>query len=258
MCNPRRVRVTAARNLAEAWQHEVRRRVRRTGRAVGRARIVEPLGATLGLPTLAALAGVLARTPGWERGEDGFRHELDGGYLRYDPAARELEIVATAEEDVEVAAEAATTVAGEVTGTVEAEGVGTYYDDGWGGLTAEDARRAADRAAAASLDAAVRLRLDQARREADDREGDAVLAEARARADAALAQAADERTARLRADAAARLTAVGIQGRTVFHQALGSAYRDAILAFARSRGADAVRCTEQGGTVDIEFELDLG
>jgi FtsH ternary system domain X2 len=258
MCNPRRIRVTATRNLAEAWQHEVRRQVRRTGQAVGEARIREPLGATLGAPTLAALVGVLANTPGWEERDDAFVHEVDGGYVRYDPATRELELVATATEDVEVAAEAAATTGGEVTATLEAEGVGTYYTDGWGGITPEDARRAAERGAAEALETATRLRLDQARREADEREGDAVLAEATARAGTALAEATAARAEQLRVDAVARLTAVGIEGRNLFHQALGTAYRDAILAYARSRGADALRCTESGGTVDIEFELDLG
>ncbi|MBA2324629.1 MAG: molecular chaperone DnaJ, partial [Pseudonocardiales bacterium] len=38
MCNPRRVRVRATRQLAQAWQHEVRRSATRIGTAVGEAR----------------------------------------------------------------------------------------------------------------------------------------------------------------------------------------------------------------------------
>lgn len=257
MCNPRRVRVTATREIAEAWQQQVRRQVQRTGRADGEVRIREPLGTTIGGPTLAALATVLANSPGWERQGDAFRHELEHGYVRYDPAARELEIVATATADVSVSVEATATAAGELAEEVRAEGEGVYYDDEWQGITAEDARRNAEQDAAAALDAAARQRIEQARREIDEREGTQVQAEAEARADAALSAAATERSLQLRDEAAARLTAIGIEGRNLFYQALGAAYRDAIMAFARSRGADGLRCTEGDGVVDIEFELDV-
>jgi hypothetical protein len=257
MCNPRRVRVTATREIAEAWQQQVRRRAQRTGRADGEVRIREPLGTTIGGPTLAALATVLAGSPGWERDGDAYRHELEHGYVLYDPAARELEIVATATADVSVSIEATTTAAGELAEEVRGEGEGVYYDDEWQGVTADDARRDAEQNAAAALDDAARRRLDRARREIDEREGAQVQAEAEAEADAALSEAAAERSVQLRDEAAARLTATGIEGRNLFYQALGAAYRDAIMAFARNRGAEGLRCTESDGIVDIEFELDV-
>jgi FtsH ternary system domain X2 len=257
MCNPRRVRVRATRQLAAAWDHEVRRQVHRTGQATGEARVREPLEASVGGPALAALAAVLAATPGWERVGDTFVHRLDDGYVIYHPLTRELEIVATASAAVEASGEVTRTVRGEVSGAVEAEGVGMYYDDNWGGVTETDARRVAAQRAEEALDAAARERAQQARDAADEREGAAVGAEAEQRAAAALAEAAAARAEELRGDAAARLAAVGIHGRNVFHQALAAAYRDAILAFARSRRADRISCTDTDGVIDIEFELQI-
>ncbi|WP_239337442.1 molecular chaperone DnaJ [Frankia sp. CiP3] len=257
MCNPRRVRVRATRDLTDAWEQEVRRQVTRRGQAVGDARVREPLAAGIGAPTLAALSGVLARTEGWERDGESFRHALDGGYLLYHPATRELEIVAEATAEVTASAEAATVVRGQLADTVEAEGDSTYYDDNYGGRTETHARRDAERNAALAVDAQVDALLAAARARADDVEGVAVQATATARADAALAEAAAARVEALRRHAATRLVAVGIQGRNIFHQALAGAYRDAIMAYARARRAEGVTCSENGGVLEIEFELQI-
>ncbi|WP_322749663.1 MULTISPECIES: molecular chaperone DnaJ [unclassified Frankia] len=257
MCNPRRVRVRATRDLTDAWEQEVRRQVTRRGQAVGDARVREPLGSSIGAPTLAALSGVLARTDGWERDGESFRHALDGGYLLYHPATRELEIVAEVAAEVAASAEVATVVRGQLAETVEGEGEGTYYDDNYGGRTETHARRDAERNAARAVDAQVDALLAAARAQADDAEGTAVEAAAAARADAALAQAATARVEALRREAATRLVAVGIQGRNIFHQALAGAYRDAILAYARARRAEGITCSENGGVLDIEFELQI-
>jgi hypothetical protein len=258
MCNPRRVRVTATRNLAESWKQEVRRQVNRSGQATGAARVREPLSATLGTPTLAALASVLARTPGWERSGDAFVHQLDGGYVRYDAARRELEIVAVATGTVEVSLDGSVVVEGSLDTSIQVEGVGIYYGDGYGGTSPATARAAARHDAAAALDAEAKQQRTEARRETDERAGAAVLRDVTERAETAFDEATAEREEQLREQAAAELTAVGIEGRNVFHQALAAAYRDAILAYARSRGAEGIRCAEQGGTVDIEFELVVG
>jgi len=255
MCNPRRVRVRATRHIQQAWEQEIRRRATRTGQAVGEARIREPLGATVGAPALVALSSVLAAAPGWELRDDTFRHEIDGGLVVYHPATRELEIIATVVGVVEAAGEASVTVRGEVADTVEAEGVGVFYDDNWGGITEEDAERAAQQDAESALDDAGVRRVQQARQAADDLEGTAVQAQADERASAALTEATAARAEELRREAAARLTAVGIHGRNVFHQALAAAYRDAILAYARSRSADRISCTDRDGVIEIEFEL---
>lgn len=257
MCNPRRVRVTATREIAEVWQQQIHRQIHRTGRAAAEVRIREPLGAMIGLPTLAALATVLANRPGWRRDGEAYQHDLDGGYVRYDPGTCELEIVAAATAEVAVTAEATATAVGELHDQVRAEGVGTFYDDEWGGVTEQDARRSAQLNATDGLDAATRRRVDEVRHQIDVTQGAKVLAEAERKAEADLAAAVAEQSAELRDQAAARLTVLGIEGRNLFHQALGTAYRDAITAYARSRGADGLRCTEDGGVIDIEFELDV-
>lgn len=255
MCNPRRIRVHATRDIADSWEAEVRRQVVRRGEATGEARVRESLSATLGAPTLAALAQVLGRTAGWERDGEGFRHALDGGYIRYLPGSRELEIVAQAVAEVEASGEASAVVRGELRDSLRAEGEGVHYDDNWGGITAADARRAAEQAAQRELDRQVEALLEAARDEADQARGAALDAAAASRADAELARRAAERGEALRRVAAGRLVSVGIQGRALFHQALADAYRDAILAYARARGAEGVVCREDGGVLRIEFEI---
>jgi hypothetical protein len=233
--------------------------VTRSGAAIGEARVREPLGSSVGAPALAALESVLDATPGWEHHEDDdtYRHDIDGGMVVYHPTTRELEIVATASDQVEVSADASARIGGDLVGAVEAEGVGTYYDDNWGGITPEDAERAAQAAAQQALDAAAREREERERAQAEEREGGAVESQAEERARAALAAATAARVEQLRAEAAARLIAIGIEGRNLFNQALGTAYRDAILAFARARYAEGISCTENSGIVDIEFELQV-
>jgi FtsH ternary system domain X2 len=258
MCNPRRVRVRATRELAEAWEQEVRRQVTRTGLAAGEARVSESLADSVGGPTLAALTDVLARTDGWTERDDGtFSHELDGGVITFDPSTCELEITATMSVEVSVTGEASTTVDTQVSGTVEAEGEGVYYDDGWGGRTAETAQRDAERNLSVAMEEALRRRREQASQEAEVAAGDAVEREAAARAEAAFAAAAAAREDELRRAAADRLMAVGVQGRALFNAALAEGYRDAILAYALSRRASNLHHSEQDGVLDIEFELEV-
>lgn len=255
MCNPRRIRVRATRELAVAWEQEIRRSVVRSGEATGAARVCESLRGSVGAPTLAALPGVFARTPGWEETEDAFRFSFDGGYVLYRPAEAELEIVATVSAEIQAVGEAAQTVRGEVTGTIEAEGTGMYYDDEWGGTNPETARRQAEIAAEEALNQEAEQRVRAAR--GDARAGDEAEQAAAARADEALAAAARAREPELRERAAARLAAVGVMARNHFHQVLADAYRDAVLAYARSRGAEFIRCSETDGVLEIDFELQI-
>jgi hypothetical protein len=258
MCNPRRVHVRATRELAEAWAQEVRRQATRTGRAVGESRVRESLAGVVGGPTLAALADVLARIGGWTEFPDGiFTHQLDGGVISFDLNTRELELAATLSAEVSVIEEASATVDAHLSGTVEAEGEGVYYDDGWGGLNAQTAQRDAARKAAAAIDEAVRQRRVQASREADAAASDAVEREAASRAEETLAAITAVREDELRRAAAERLTAIGVQGRALFNAALAEAYRDAIIAYARSRRASNLHQSEQNGLLDIEFELEV-
>jgi hypothetical protein len=258
MCNPRRIRVRATRELAEAWEQQVRRQVTRSGRATADARVREPLADSIGGPVLAALTDVLSRLEDWSESADGsFWHELDGGRITFDPATRELEIVATASAEVSVTGEASATVTTEVSQTVEAEGEGVYYDDGWGGLNEDTAQLDAERNLAAALDEAARQGRDRASQDTDTAVGEAVRQEAAERAEAAFDEAAAARAGELRLAAAERMLAVGVQGRAVFHAALADAYREAILAYALSRRASNLQQSEQDGMLDIEFELEV-
>lgn len=258
MCNPRRIRVRATRELAEAWEQEVRRTVTRQGQAIAEARVREPLDSSVGAPTLTALVTVLSQTEGWEQDEEGvFRHELAGGYITFDPDSRVLEIVARASAEVRSVGEAVATVQAELSGTVEGEGVGTYYDDGWRRNTRETAQRDAEHSLERSLAEAARLRRAQVRQDTDREAGGAVQEQAEQEADAAFAAASASRAAELRQRAAASLVAVGIEGRAVFHSALAQAYRDAILAYARARHAENIQCRDGGDVLEIEFEMQV-
>lgn len=256
MCNPRRVRVTATRQLVESWEHEMRRLSTSAGTAVGEMRIREALDADIGAPTLDALITVLEASEGWAAADGAFRYDLDeNSYLVYHVEDQELEIVVRLSAEVQVEAEAATTTAGELNEEITATGTGRYYDDGWGGITEDDARRAAADQAEQLLDARRQERTRE-QIEAFEREHDEALrAVADQRAAAALAAQIAERSQALRADALSQMAAVGIQARGVFNQALAQAFREAILAYAREHGAEGLSCSEQDGVVDIQFEI---
>jgi hypothetical protein len=255
MCNPRRVHVTASRQLVEAWEHEVRRVTTRSGDVTAEARTREALDASIGAPTLAMLERVLTEADGWRRDGDTYTHDLDGGFVTYHADIQELEIVALAAAVVDVEASASQVVRGDLDQTIEAAGTGTYYDDNWRGITEDDARQAAARDAQNHLERQRQELIDQARAAAERTHAAAVEAAAGAQAEEELTRRSAARAEHLRAEAARRLTAVGIQGRNVFHQALALAYRDAILAYARSRGAEGVICSERDGVVEIQFEM---
>jgi hypothetical protein len=257
MCNPRHIRVRATTHLAQAWDQEVRRQVTLRGAATGRAGVRESLSASLGIPVLSALDRVLDGLEGWQPRDGGYRHAVDGGYLHYHPGTGELEIVAEASADVEAQGQAQTTVSGTVEETLEAEGVGRFYDDGWGGLNEDTARRDAEADAQRELDAAAAQRLAAARSQADAEAGGAVQEQANAAARQALAARTAARTAELERQAADQLATVGVQARALFHQALAQAYRDAILAYARSRNAEGVQLSGSDGVLEIQFEMEI-
>jgi len=257
MCNPRHVRVRAAMHLAEAWNQEVRRQVTLHGAATGRASVRESLAGSLGVPVLSALDRVLDGLEGWQAQDGDYRYDLDGGYVLYHADTGELEIVAELTSEITAEGTAGTTVSGRVDENVEVEGTGRYYDDNWGGYTEETARRDAEANASRNLEDAAAERLAQARAEVEGRVAATVEAQARAAAQAALADLTTAQIAELERRAEQQLTTVGVQGRRVFHQALAQAYRDAILAYARSRHAEGVRLSGSEGVLDIEFEMEI-
>jgi hypothetical protein len=107
MCNPRRVTTTLTRDLAEAWRREVSRTVELRSQVAGEARIRQPLEASIGTPALRALQVALAAEgSGWTPVEEGFRRDVEGGYVVYLIDERALEIVAVLEDEVEARGEA--------------------------------------------------------------------------------------------------------------------------------------------------------
>lgn len=219
----------------------------------------QPLDSSIGRPAIVALERLLeGGVDGWSREADCWVHRFDGGEVRYHLDSRELEIVARQEEVIQVRGEAQTRLSGVAEGEVESSGEGRYYDDEWGGHTRARAEEAARAAAEAGLDAAARRRTE-ASAEAAEAEHAAEL-ERRARTEAVerLAAAAAERELALRAQAETRLEAVGARGRLLFHRLLAGAYRDALLALARARGATDVRVTETDGVLEVEFLLPGG
>jgi hypothetical protein len=257
MCNPRRIRIRATAQLAEAWDQEVRRQVTLHGAAVGRAAMTESLSASLGIPVLSALDRVLDRLDGWQAHDDGYRYDVDGGYVYYHADTGDLEIVAEQRADVRAEGEASTMVRGAVEETLEAVGVGTYFDDGWGGHTEDTARRDAQVNADTELNRARAARLARARADAEGGASDAVQAQAQRNAQASLAGVTAATEAELEQLASQQLASVGALARAVFQQALALAYRDAILAYARSRQAEGVRLSSSDGVLDIEFEMEI-
>jgi hypothetical protein len=256
MCNPRRIRVTATRQIEEAWQREVSRSVQLQERVVGEARIRQPLETTIGRPALRSLESLLAANDsGWVEVEEGYRHEVEGGYVTYLIDEQALEIVATLEDIIQAAGEDTLIVEGTVQSEISAEGEGRYYDDNWGGHTMEVGRRVAQTQAEIELDAIARAQVEQAASEAERLVEAEVEAGARSQAEADLRRIASEREADLSAQARQRLDTVGTRCRQVFNRALAQAYRDAILAYAKRHGAENIQYSDNDNTVEIEFTL---
>ena len=123
MCNPRRVTITATRELDEEWQREVTRTTQLSAEVVGEARVNQALAGSLGPAALGALERTLAEGDDeWREAEDGtYRHDVEGGYVVYDPGSQELTIVATREDTVEAAGTATELLEGHLQTTVEAQ-----------------------------------------------------------------------------------------------------------------------------------------
>lgn len=257
MCNPRRVTISASRDLATAWEREVARTVRLTADVVGEARVVQRLGDSVGAPALAALERALAEgDPDWQAVPEGYRHNVEGGYVLYRPEEQSLEIVAVRTDQVAADGSASERLSGEVRETITAEAEGRYYDDGYAGHTEARARETAERAAQARLDQEARDRIEAAGRQAETGAAEQVEAQAAERARQALAESTRQRREALEAQAREHLETVGLRARQSFHALLGRAYRDAILAYARRHGAEVITDRQAGGIIEIELHLD--
>lgn len=256
MCNPRRVIVTVCRDLAQEWEQEVTRVVALNTLAVGEARVEQPLDASIGAPTLAALEALLARgVDGWQRTEDGFRFPVQGGEVQYHPGTHCLEIIARLEEQVEVEVEVSNRVTGTTTGQFAEVGEGSYYDDGWGGNTEARARQKAQGEAEARINQALAARLQQETAAAVVAAGADLMQQATAEAQARLHQQTAATRQALATTAGARLGEVGVRARLAFHRLLAQAYRDALLLHARQRGAQLVSQQDNDDVYEVELSF---
>jgi hypothetical protein len=256
MCNPRRIEITATRELSEAWQREVSRTAALSARVVGEARVSQRMGDTLGGPALKALEAALGGgDTGWCEVEEGYRLDVPGGYAVYRTDDQTLEIVAVREAVVEAKGEAKAVLSGEVRDTLAVEAGATYYEDGWGGRTEDRAKAEAEKSAQRQLDAAAQVRLRDAGQEAEAAAESGLTAQAEAAAQAELDRAAALRREELARQANQNVEAVGLRCRQAFHALLARAYRDAILAYARRNGAEGVQCREGEDGVEIEFQM---
>ncbi len=259
MCNPRRVEVTATRQVREAWEREVERAAEVTGIFSGEARVCQALDASVGAPALMALQNLLASGfEGWEELEDGsFRHEVEGGHVVYRPDDRSLEIVAVVTEELRETGIVHERLSGVVEEQIEARAEGQYYDDGWGGKTEERARQEAQEAADANIDASLRESLVEAAELAEKEQDGGLRRRAEQVAGQRLEQRGSERQAELSRCAREQLQEVGVRARQAFHHLLAHAYRDALTAMARRRGVsnDAISTRESEEYLEIEFQL---
>jgi len=246
--------VSATRQLDEAWQREVLRRVELQARVVGEARVRQNLEGTVGRPALLALEGVLAApSSGWVRVERGFRYDVEGGYVLYATDDQMLEIVATQSDEVQALGEATETLSGQLQTTIEREGEFRYYDDS--GISETVAESAARRDAEQNLESAAQAERQRVMGEAESAASSQLEGEARQRAVAQLEQNTQRRREELSAQAREHLRTVGVRARQVFHRALASAYREALLSYARRNGAEGVQYTEDGDSFEIEFRV---
>jgi hypothetical protein len=256
MCNPRRIVITATRQIAEAWSREVQRAVRVSALVTGEARVTQQLATSVGAPVLDALDERLGNgIEGWERVERGYRRPVRGGYVEYRTEDHVLEIVAVANDEVEAFGEAAAHLEGCLKREISTDASAAYYDDGYGGRTREVASEEAAAHAERTLDELAKRGVEEAARAAVAAEVERLQEEAAAAASRNLAQQSEARARILEDRARSALAAVGAEARLAFHRVLALGYRDALLALARARGATGVHCSQAGDNLEIEFML---
>lgn len=249
--------MTATRQLNEAWQREVRRTVELMEGVQGEARIRQPLDATLGDQTRRALELEFASgNTDWQETENGYRLDVEGGYVEYLIEERALELVAVLEDSVQVKGEESRTLEGTITEEISETGAGNYYDDGYGGRTEAAGRLEAEKEASRKLEIRARQMQEEAARQAEQESQEQIEAVAREKARERLSQVSAERNAELQAQARKNLDTVGLRGRQAFHRVLAQGYKNALLSWARANGADNISCQEgTGDTLDIEFTI---
>lgn len=264
MCNPRRVRVEATREVSQAWQVEVERTVRRSDAVVSEVQVSFPFGGTLGPRTRTVFERALAGTPGWHRGDDGtLRLSLDDGQVSYSPATGELRVTARREGVASAEGTASRRLSGTVRERATGSGEGRWFDDNFGGTSRasaeEQARQRAEtdaERAARELAEAVRRRAAEAEAAASRQAADRVEEDARADAGRRLEQERARLREELDAANSRRLHALGEEALRHVNGVLARAYQDALLGYADEHRASNVRSEEADGVITIEFDME--
>jgi hypothetical protein len=260
MCQPRQVTVRATAQLREAWRGEVARTARATGVAVGQARLVHPLGTALGAPARRMFEHGLAAAPRWQPADGGYRMTVPGGHALYLPETGELELVATMTDEVAATATLTDEVTGVLEGQFDAEATGRYYADGYGGRRRDVAEREARERAQAEADRQAAEHRDRelgrTREAAVTERATRLAAEAEEAVRRELAERTALREAELGAGARQRVEGLLADVQREINEQVAFAYREAVLAYARQRGAEGLLVDESDGMINIQFELE--
>ncbi|SDG78996.1 hypothetical protein SAMN05421505_10831 [Sinosporangium album] len=262
MCNPRRIRIRATRTIAERWSAEIRRTARVRGSVTGTARMSQPLASMLPDAPRRAFELVVARHPEWRQVGDCHLADVPGGRIAYWPDTGELEISVELSTEIEAEGEGVVTIGGEVREDATAEAEAFYYSDGYSGRTRSAARRQARQAAEAEADqraaelaatrAAVAGELARAAGEGGEEAVEAARADAERRLDRQRARVADD----LNRQAEEQLDDLHRRTLRVVFATVAEGYRAATIAYARANGAENIRESDEGGVIEIQFEME--
>jgi hypothetical protein len=262
MCNPRRIRERATRQVSEAWRAAIERTARLNGTATGRAELSQPLGTMLGASARRAFEAAIASDSSWERRDDAYYMAVPGGEACYRPGSGNLEISVELSAYVEAEGSATEVVEGTIEETVEAYAEGQYYDDGYGGFTRERAQREALDTAAAEAERQARDRAEAARRTAAQRSaaaqavgGDRAQREAEAQARARFTAEHERRGEQLTGEAQALLDRVHEDSMRGVWATVAIGYRNALLEYARRHGGRDIDVTQVGNTMQVQFRM---
>ncbi|MFB7613657.1 hypothetical protein [Kitasatospora sp. NPDC056181] len=262
MCNPRRVVITAAHKLAEAWEIEVERTARLSSDVTSELTVTLPFGSSLGPATRVAFESGLRTSGRWsERGAE-IVLSLNAAEVRYHPADGTLRVVARLSDTVDTAVTTRLRDAGTVTREISGHGEGRYDPDTRRRSEA-DARRDAQAKAEADLAAkitAAAAGMTAAARSEQDRAEQQLGEDAQTQADLRVAEQhrTTEREKRRELDERnrARLDDLRDEALLAVNSVLADAYRRAVVDYARAHGAVDVDQREGDGVIDIQFEIE--
>lgn len=263
MCNPRRVRVRASSRLTKMWQEELSRTGRASTEVAGEATLRQEFGTLLGKAARRAFETALGEDTRWVWQDGVYRLELDAGAVAYHLDSGEIEMTLRLSDVVTAEAEVTRTVQGTVDVQTHAERTERYYEDSWAGLSRSVAERTAKLEAQERADrkaAEEAARQEETERLAGQRRLAGLTgeldAEANEEAERRLAAPAERRREELSRDAAERLETARTDFLRPVHEVLATAYRDAIVEYARAHGAQELQVDETDGMLNIQFEME--